>query len=287
MTSASLAYRRRREASPHLNTSIAYFRRQALLSWPYCPRFATLPYFPLETDSRDAASPISLDGEFLAAFGDVARSHACYLMVGAYLADAARRWNAAFLIDPKGHLAVGRTSRAGSTRSFNKIHLCDIQSASANFCESSYFDAGNEYVIWDTPLARIAVLICYDRHFADAWASIVAMGAEVVCVCTTSPVSAEPIFVPQMQAMAFMHSVYVAMANRVGHEVLSTSGTSTEFLGSSCVISPEGHVLAVAAAREPQTSITADLTADLLTEVQNRNQFRERRRLDTYIESIN
>lgn len=248
------------------------------------PELCNVPYFPLEPGSLDAEEHVTPDGPLVAAFGEVARKYGCHLMLGVFLGDGQSRWNSAVLLGPHGQALEGRASHGGTANRFDKIHLCDVQMPpKVSFCETSYFEPGNDFVVWDTPLGSLGVLICYDRHFSDAWTSMRAMGAEIVCVCTTSPASTEPTFVAEIQGMALQLSVFVAMANRVGAETLRTSGLTTEFLGSSCIVDPEGKVLAAAAPRAPQPVVAAELHADLLDRARRQNQFWEHRRPDTYV----
>lgn len=248
------------------------------------PELCNVPYFPLERDSLDAEDPAAPDGPLVAAFGEVARRHGCHVMLGVFLGEGMARWNSAVLFGPDGTALEGRSSRGGTARRFDKVHLCDVQiPPHVSFCESAYFEPGDGYVVWDTELGSLGALVCYDRHFPEAWASLRALGAEVVCVCTTSPASTDPTFVAEIQGMALQLEVFVAMANRVGAETLRTSGTTTEFLGSSCLVDPAGRVLAAAPAREPVTIVAAELRAEILASVREQNQFWEHRRPDTYI----
>lgn len=248
------------------------------------PELCTVPYFPLEPDSLDANSPITIDGAEIAEFGEVARAHQCHMMLGIYLSDGERRFNAAVLLGVEGKPLVGRTNGESEARSFHKVHLCDVQLPHADFCESSYFEAGDGYVVWDLPFGCIGVLICYDRHFPEAWIALREMGAEIICVCTTSPLSAESYFVAEIQGMAVQQSVYAAVANRVGHEVLRTSGRHTEFLGSSFIVGPVGEVLASAPARENVPMVSAELAAQPLEDIRAAHQFHEHRRPETYVD---
>jgi beta-ureidopropionase len=247
------------------------------------PELCNVPYFPLERGSWDADDPPPPDGPLVRAFGEVARRHHCHVALGLYLGAAGKRWNSVILLGPDGSLLEGRTSRAGTAHRYDKVHLCDIQMPQASFCESSYFDAGEDFVVWDTPLGTIGALVCYDRHFPRSWTSLRGLGAEIVCVCTTSPVSTEPTFVAEMQGMALQLEVFVAMANRVGTETLRTTGTTTEFLGASCLLDPEGRLLAAALPREARRTVTAELKTELLSRARRQNQFWERRRADIYI----
>lgn len=246
------------------------------------PELGTTPYFPLEPGSRDAETAVALDGPEVAAFGAVAHEHGCHLMLGFYLADGGRRFNAAVLLGPDGRVLTGRGSRGGRARSYRKVHLCDVQLPSASFCESDYFDAGDEYVVWDTPFGCVGALVCYDRHFPEAWVALRELGAEIVAVCTTSGLNMEDAFVAEMQAMSLQQSVYALTANRVGVEVLRTSGRRTEFLGESCVTGPFGEVLAAAPARTEHPLVATRLDAGALERIRAAHQFHEHRRPSTY-----
>jgi beta-ureidopropionase len=247
------------------------------------PELSTVPYFPLEPDSLDAATPVAIDDPSIAEFGDVARAHACYLMLGLHMVNGGRGRNSAVLIGADGRPAAGRTRSGVSALSYDKVHLCDTQMPPMAFCESSYFAPGDGYVVWDTPMACVAALICYDRHFPEAWVAVREMGAEVVCVCTTSPVTAEASFIPEMQGMALQQNVYALVANRVGEELLRTSGVRSEFLGASCIVAPTGAVLAAAPAAVDVSIVTARLTPEPLVAMRSAHQFHEHRRPDTYL----
>lgn len=248
-----------------------------------CAELGTTPYFPLETDSRDADTPVLVDGPELAAFGAVARRHGTYLAVGVHLADGRRRYNAAVLLGPDGKPATGRTSRGGTARDYRKVHLCDVQLPGSSFCETAYFDAGDSYVVWNTPFGCVGMLICYDRHFPEAWLAVRELGAEIVCVPTTSGMHMEPSFIAEIQAMSLQQSVYALVTNRVGVEELRTSGRRTEFLGGSCITGPFGEILAAAAYREDEPLVQAWLELEPLERIRLAHQFHEHRRPDTYV----
>jgi predicted amidohydrolase len=246
------------------------------------PELGTVPYFPLEPGSLDAEHPVRLDGPEVAAYGAVARERRCHLMLGVYLADGDRRFNSAVLLGPDGSPQTGRTSRGGRARAYHKVHLCDVQLPQASFCESDYFDPGEEYVVWDTAFGCVGALVCYDRHFPEAWVALRGLGAEVVGVCTTSGTNMEQAFVAEMQAMSLQQSVYALTANRVGTEVLRTSGRRTEFLGSSCITGPFGETVTAAPMLEEHPIVVADLDAGWLESVRSAHQFHEHRRPTTY-----
>jgi N-carbamoylputrescine amidase len=247
------------------------------------PEIGNVPYFPLETGSASAQDYVGLDGEEIKAYRAVARKFERYLMLGVYLGEDKHRYNAALLLGPQGEIVEGRTASGDSLTVFKKIHLCDVSLPSALFCESEYFSEGKQYIVWELPFARIGTLICYDRHFPEAWITLRMMGAEVVCVCTTSPASAEPYFIAEMQAMALQQSVYAAVSNRSGDERLPTSGRLTRFLGSSVIVGPYGDIIAAAEPYAETSLISAQLKAEPLSRIRAGHKFHERRRPDTYL----
>lgn len=247
------------------------------------PELCTVPYFPLEAGSRDAERTVAVDGPEVAAFGAVARRHGCHLMLGLYLREGGRRFNACVLLGPEGVPLEARTSTGGVATSYRKVHLCDVQLPGASFCESEYFDPGDEYLVWETPFGSVGALICYDRHFPEAWVAVRELGAEIVGVPTTSGMNMEGAFVPEMQAMSLQQSVYALSANRVGVETLETTGRRTEFLGESCVTGPFGEVRAAAPQQTDQPLVVADLDAAWLDSTRAAHQFHEHRRPGTYL----
>ena len=246
------------------------------------PEMSHVPYFPLEPDSKDACLAVSLGSDLVASFQQVAARHRCHLLIPIYLRDGGCRANAAVLAGPGGDLLTGRTSRDGHDLLYRKVHMCDVRLEDSGFHESAYFSPGDEYVVWDTDLGVIGVLICYDRHFPEAWRTLRAMGTDVVCVPTTSPMRVVPTFVPEMQAMALQQGVYIVMANRVGPQVLRTSGTTTEFLGSSCIVTPLGHVLEAAPMGRESPGVIGELLPEALSEARYQMGFEGHRRPDTY-----
>jgi predicted amidohydrolase len=247
------------------------------------PELCNVPYFPLEENSHDAQHAVRIDGPEILAFANVALKNRCYLMTGIFLAAQDRRYNAAILLGPDGRIVAGRASDGRKASVFNKVHLCDVRLPGVVFCESGYFEPGSDYVVWDLPFGRVGVLICYDRHFPEAWIALRDMGAELICVCTTSPVNAAPYFVAEMQGMAVQQSVFAAVANRVGRQKLRTSGLETEFLGSSMIAGPFGEIISVAPERENVELVSATVDGSAIERIRAGHMFHEHRRTDTYI----
>lgn len=246
------------------------------------PELADGPYFPLEPSTDEAAQPHRLDGEFVDALRTLARDQRSHILTGLHLDEGGVRTNAAVLVDPDGQLVAGHDIAGTKRLSYSKVQLCNITTRSTDFRESEYFTAGEHHVVWDTPLGRIGCLICYDRHFPEAWRLLRQAGVELVAVPVASPEASREWFVAEMQAMALQQTMYAAVANRAGVERLEASGTTTNYAGLSCVIRPDGSVAAQAPFAEPNTIVRATVDPDLLERLRREHPFVEDMRGDVY-----
>jgi predicted amidohydrolase len=116
--------------------------------------------------------------------------------------------------------------------------------------------ADEEYEVFDTPIGRIGVQICYEWRFPEVTRVLALAGADIVAHPTNSPVASRDLadFLPR--ARATENAVYFLMANRVGTE------GGTTFFGRSQAVDPLGNVLA--AADEARVSLTvADVDVEL------------------------
>jgi predicted amidohydrolase len=96
-------------------------------------------------------------------FGALARRHQLYLVVGLVERDAHLIYNVAVLLGPDGAL-IGK---------YRKICLPrgEIEGG---------ITPGNEYPVFDTPLGRIGMMICYDGFFPEVARELSNRGAEVI-----------------------------------------------------------------------------------------------------------
>jgi N-carbamoylputrescine amidase len=172
------------------------------------------------------------------------------------------------------------------------------------FEEKYYFapgDAVNDgegtaagFKVWKTRYATIGVLICWDQWYPEAARITALLGAEIVFYPTAigwHPDEKAEWGAAQVDAWrtaqrahAIANGVFVASANRVGHE--PEPGTNgIEFFGHSFVCDPYGRYIAQANT-EPETLIaTCDFS---LIEYTRRNwPFLRDRRVDAYAPILN
>jgi predicted amidohydrolase len=114
---------------------------------------------------------------------------------------------------------------------------------------------GDELPVWDTPLGRIGVEICYDLRFPEATRTLALRGADIVAHPTNFPVAARIQTELITVARAAENRVYLLTANRVGKERWA------EFCGWSQIVDPFGVRLAEADGTEERL-LVADVDVE-------------------------
>jgi N-carbamoylputrescine amidase len=124
----------------------------------------------------------------------------------------------------------------GVTGRYRKTHLWNK--------EKFLYEPGQELLVFDTPLGRIGVLICYDAWFPEAARTLALRGAQMLCVPSNAPDD----WVPEEQrrgglTMLNVHAIAHANANRLF--VACANRVGGGYLGRSCVVDSTGGVLAL------------------------------------------
>ncbi|MBI2483691.1 carbon-nitrogen hydrolase [Candidatus Uhrbacteria bacterium] len=135
---------------------------------------------------------------------------------------------------------------------YHKMHIPSLPPDL--YAENFYFEKGDTgFIVIDTPYASIAPLICYDQWFPESARIAAANGAQILFYPTaigwpTGPrLQAETLDRAEYEAWqviqrghAIANTVFVAAANRVGHEA------NLKFWGTSFVSNPYGTLIAKA-----------------------------------------
>jgi predicted amidohydrolase len=103
---------------------------------------------------------------------------------------------------------------------------------------------GDELTVWETPLGRIGVEICYDLRFPEVTRTLALKGADLVAHPTNFPMAAKVQTELITVARAAENRIYLLTANRVGQE------RTGEFCGWSQIVDPYGVRLAEAGPTE-------------------------------------
>ncbi|MGC8758797.1 MAG: carbon-nitrogen hydrolase [Bryobacteraceae bacterium] len=184
--------------------------------------------------------------------------------------------NTAAVLGPDGELAG----------IYRKMHIPE----DPLYFEKFYFTPGDlGYRAFNTPFARIGVLVCWDQWYPEAARLTALQGAEILLYPTAigwHPSEKEEHGAAQADAWrtvqrghAIANGVYVAAVNRVGHE--GEPGGGLEFWGGSFVADPFGVVVAEAGRSEEQI-LVVECSRRRIEEVRRNWPFLRDRRIDSY-----
>jgi N-carbamoylputrescine amidase len=227
------------------------------------------PYFCAEQETKwyDLVEKIP-DGPTTKLMCELAKKHNMVLVVPIYEEDMSGvYYNTASVIDADGTW-LGK---------FRKIHIPQVN---PGFWEKFYFRPGNlGYPVFNTRVGKVAVYICYDRHFPEGARCLGLAGAEIVFnpSATVAGLS-EYLWKLEQPAHAVANAYWVGAINRPGFEEPWRIG---EFYGQSYFCNPRGQIVAQAC-RDKDEIVVADLDFDLIREVRNTWQFYRDRRPETY-----
>lgn len=165
---------------------------------------------------------------------------------------------------------------------YRKMHIPD----DPGFYEKFYFAPGDlGFLSFDTAVAKIGVLICWDQWFPEAARLTALSGAEILFYPTAIGwLPTEPPAVARAQKSAWelvqrghavANGVYVAVPNRVGRE------GKLKFWGGSFVAGPSGEVIAQAGS-EREEILIARCDLEKIAEARQSWPFLRDRRIDAY-----
>jgi predicted amidohydrolase len=161
-----------------------------------------------------------IPGPTTSRFAALTRKHGCYIVVGMpEVDDDGIYFNSAVLIGPDG--VVGRHRKSHP-------YISEPKWAAPG-------DLGHQ--VFDTPIGRIALLICMDIHFIETARLVALGGADIICHISNWLAERTP--APYWISRAFENSCYVIESNRWGLE------RTVQFSGGSCVIAPDGSIVTV------------------------------------------
>ena len=225
---------------------------------------ATGPYFcQVETDDWfELAEPVE-DGPTLARLQPLAAELGIVLVVPLFEIADGFYYNTAAVIDADGSF-LGK---------YRKTHIPH----GTLFYEKYYFKPGNSgYPVFDTAVGRIAVYICYDRHFPEGPRIYGIEGAEIVFMPSATAGASWDLWHTEQRGHAIANQYFVGTNNRVGVEETGP----LDFYGNSYFVGPRGETLAQGGTGEEV--VIADLDLGSLRRVRTETPFWRDRRPETY-----
>jgi predicted amidohydrolase len=135
---------------------------------------------------------------------------------------------------------------------YRKIHLFSLLG------EDKAFSGGDHWLLAETTLGKIGVLICYDLRFPELSRRLALEGAQVICVPAQWPKPRQEHWRTLLRARAIENQLFVVSCNSCG--VIG----KLDFFGMSMIINPKGDVLEEAG--EEECEILAGLDMRVMTD---------------------
>jgi predicted amidohydrolase len=231
------------------------------------PELATTGYVFESLDEARALSEPVPGGKTTELFVECCRAHGVVVVVGVAEQAGGALYNSAVVVGPGGHLGT-----------YRKLHLWDQ--------ENRWFRPGDRGVpVVDTPVGRLATIVCYDGWFPECFRLAAMNDADVVCIPTNwVPIPGQAPDAPAMatllcQGAAHVNSIPVAAADRVGVE------RGQPFIGQSVIVSHTGWPVAGPASTDREEILVADVEPAEARAARRWNEFNDPvadRRADVY-----
>jgi N-carbamoylputrescine amidase len=243
------------------------------------PEMYRTPYFCQREDHAFFALAETVPGASTDALSRVAREKRVAVVVPIFERRAPGVFhNSAVVLDADGSI-VGL---------YRKMHIPD----DPLFYEKFYFAPGDlGFRAFDVAPGRIGTLICWDQWYPEGARLTALRGAAVLFFPTAigwHPSEKEEHGASQRDAWrtiqrshAIANGVYVAVVNRVGHEVPEEGGDGLEFWGTSFLADPLGVVVAEAAS-DREEILVGEVSLPRIEEVRTHWPFLRDRRIDAY-----
>ena len=138
--------------------------------------------FSSRQHAYDHAEPVP-NGASVSAWIEFTRKHQVYLVAGLNEVDGLQLFNTAVLLGPDGF--IGK---------YRKAHLWNL--------EKLWFTPGDTgFPVFETPIGRIGLLICWDIWFPEVPRILSQQGADIICSLNNWVWTPPPLFDPRQERM--------------------------------------------------------------------------------------
>lgn len=183
-----------------------------------------------KNSARSLPPAISLDGPEIARVQSIVGDLVVAIGFCELGADGVTRYNAAAVLD--GHRIYG---------SYRKVHQ--------PLGENMSYSSGEGYGVFDTPIGRVGLQICYDKAFPEAARIMALKGAEIIASLSAWPAArtatAENLQEDRWTYRFNLFDAARALENQVFWVASNQSGTfgSLRYVGNAKIVDPGGNIL--------------------------------------------
>ena len=132
---------------------------------------------------------------------------------------------------------------------YRKLHLFSLLG------EDRAFDSGDSWLLADTSIGKVGVIICYDLRFPELSRRLALEGADLICVPAQWPKPRQEHWRTLLRARAIENQLFVVACNACGPI------GKLDFFGMSMIIDPQGEVVAEAGEAECEIGAQLDMQA--------------------------
>ncbi|KAG0679889.1 Carbon-nitrogen hydrolase [Pichia californica] len=178
---------------------------------------------------------------------------------------------------------------------YQKIHLFDVDITNGPILkESNSVQPGNEIIKpFKTPAGNLGLGICYDLRFPELALRLRSLGAELLTYPSAWTMKTGPHFQVLGKSIALLTQSYVILPAQSGvHDVYAdgykldnnlVAGSKRESFGHTCIIDPNGTILAECSDASNQDQICfADIDLDIVNKMRTNMPLWSQRRSDVF-----
>jgi predicted amidohydrolase len=206
------------------------------------PELQLSPFFPQYKGLDVSKYVLSIDDKRVKEIQEKCKEYNIMSIPNIYLKEKDKYFDTSILIAGDGEI-IG-TSKM--------VHIMSCH----NFYEQDYYHPSDTgFRVYETPIGKIGVIVCFDRHISESFRLCALQGADLVIIPTANTKN-EPLekFEWELRIPAMQNNIFIAMCNRVGKE------GEMDFAGESVVVDPNGDVVIKADDKEQIVYADMDLT---------------------------
>ncbi|MEF8835778.1 MAG: carbon-nitrogen hydrolase family protein [Candidatus Thermoplasmatota archaeon] len=121
----------------------------------------------------------------------------------------------------------------GDLHTYRKTYLPNF----GPFQDKRYFHADDEIPVFETPVGKLGILICYDVFFPEITKTMAQKGVDIIAVISASPSTTRKYFEKVLPSRAIETTSYIFYSNLVARE------ENIYFWGGATSISPIGEII--------------------------------------------
>lgn len=150
---------------------------------------------------------------------EVALNEKIHIIAPIAIVKKSKVYNSALFIDDHGKI-IG---------DYGKTHLYSK--------EANLFNEGEEIKIFDTKLAKIGIMICYDAGFPEVCRTLALKGAEIVFCPSAWKIQDKSVWDLNLSQRALENTLFVVGVNSVGTD------NNLHLFGNSKILNPRGEIV--------------------------------------------